>query len=64
MIKPQREIYQLLLDRYGLKAQECVFLDDTEKNLPTAEELGIRTVLFQDREQAVSALKKLGVDTL
>lgn len=63
VIKPQREIYQLLLDRYGLKAQECVFLDDTEKNLPMAEELGIKTILFQDREQAMEELKVLGVDT-
>lgn len=63
VIKPQREIYQLLLDRYGLKAQECVFLDDTEKNLPMAEELGIKTILFRDREQALEELKGLGVDT-
>lgn len=63
VVKPQREIYQLLLDRYGLKAQECVFLDDTEKNLPMAEELGIKTILFRDREQALEELKGLGVDT-
>lgn len=61
VIKPQREIYQLLLDRYGLKAQECVFLDDTEKNLPMAEEFGIKTILFRDREQALGELKGLGV---
>jgi len=63
VIKPQREIYQLLLDRYGLRAEESVFLDDTEKNLPTARELGIHTILFQDREQAVRELEELGVCT-
>ncbi len=61
VIKPQREIYQLLLDRYELRAEESVFLDDTEKNLPTARELGIRTILFRDRQQAVKELEKLGV---
>jgi haloacid dehalogenase superfamily, subfamily IA, variant 3 with third motif having DD or ED len=61
LIKPQREIYQLLLERYGLKAEESVFLDDTEKNLSGAEKLGIRTILFQNREQAVDDLEKLGV---
>lgn len=61
LIKPQTEIYQLLLDRYGLIAQESVFLDDTEKNLPPASALGIRTILFKDREQAVEELEKLGV---
>ena len=32
LIKPEPEIYQLLLKRYGLKAEESVFLDDTLKN--------------------------------
>lgn len=63
VIKPDRRIYELLLTRYGLSAEECVFLDDTGKNLLAAEKLGIRTILFRDREQAVSALEKLGVCT-
>lgn len=61
LIKPDTRIYQLLLKRFALTAEECVFLDDTEKNLLAAEELGIRTILFRDREQAVSELEKLGV---
>ncbi len=61
LIKPQTEIYQLLLDRYGLEAQESVFLDDTEKNLPPARELGIHTVLFVDQQQGIRDLEKLGV---
>lgn len=59
--KPEPEIYKLLLDRYQIKAEESVFLDDTERNLPTAREFGIRTILFKDREQAVEELRKLGV---
>lgn len=61
LIKPQPEIYKLLLDRYGLKAEECVFLDDTEKNLPPARELGIHTILFRNKEQGMRELEKLGV---
>lgn len=61
VIKPDTKIYQLLLKRFGLSAKECVFMDDTEKNLLPAKELGIRTILFRDREQAVSELGKLGV---
>lgn len=63
VIKPDTAIYELLLDRYGLKAGECVFLDDTEKNLVTAGEMGIHTILFQNREQAVKELAALGVRT-
>ena len=61
VVKPEPEIYRLLIDRYGLKPEECVFLDDTEKNLPMAREFGIHTILFKDKEQAVEELKMLGV---
>lgn len=63
VIKPDPAIYNLLLQRYGLVAEQCVFLDDTEKNLPPAEKLGIKTILFKDREQAVKELVALGVVT-
>jgi putative hydrolase of the HAD superfamily len=61
--KPDRQIYELLLERYGLKAEECVFLDDTEKNIIGARAVGIHGILFQTREQAVTELQKLGVKT-
>ncbi len=61
MVKPESEIYQLLMDRYHLKPEECVFLDDTEKNLPPAEAFGMHTVHFKDRGQAVEELRKMGV---
>ena len=59
--KPDRKIYELLLERYGLKAEECVFLDDTKKNIDGARAVGIQGILFQDREQAVEELRKMGV---
>lgn len=61
VIKPQPEIYELLLKRYGLIAGECVFLDDLQVNLDGAERFGIHTILFKNRLQAVEELKKLGV---
>jgi len=61
--KPDRKIYELLLERYDLKPEECVFLDDTQKNIDGARAVGIHGILFQDREQAVEELKKLGVKT-
>ena len=61
--KPDRQIYELLLTRYDLKAGECVFLDDTEKNIVGAKAVGIEGILFQNRAQAVEELQKLGVKT-
>ena len=62
VIKPGREIYELLLKRYGLKAEECVFLDDTARNITGAENVGIHGILFKNKEQAIEELRGLGVD--
>lgn len=62
VIKPRTEIYLLLLHRFDLKPEECVFLDDTKQNLDAAAELGINTILYTDRESALVELKKLGVE--
>jgi 2-haloacid dehalogenase len=44
VIKPGKEIYQLLLNRYGLLANESLFIDDSLKNIETANELGFSTI--------------------
>lgn len=62
VIKPMPEIYQLLIDRYELVPEQCVFLDDTKRNLEAAEKFGIHTIHFRNKEQAVKELQKLGVD--
>lgn len=62
VIKPDPAIYQLLIDRYSLCPEECVFLDDLPQNLLTASQLGMHTILFHNYEQAVEDLKKLGVN--
>lgn len=48
LIKPQREIYELLLDTYGLRAQECLFIDDSPLNVEGAYCAGIRGIVFDD----------------
>lgn len=59
VIKPMPEIYQLLIDRYGLNPKECVFLDDTQANLTGASVFGIHTILFRNLEQAKEELEKI-----
>jgi len=46
VMKPDIRIYQILLDRYGLKAEECLFIDDVARNIKGAEKAGIRGYLF------------------
>lgn len=62
IIKPMPEIYQLLIDRYHLIPEECVFMDDTVANLTGAEKFGIHTIHFLNQAQAIEELRKLGVD--
>lgn len=62
LIKPDPAIYRLLLERYGLQAKECVFLDDTPRNVEEALRQGMAGIVFCGREQAVEELRKLGVD--
>lgn len=44
--KPDPQLYRILLDRYGLKADECLFIDDNPDNIAAGEALGIRGIVF------------------
>ncbi len=59
LIKPAPEIYQLLCSRYNLKAQECVFIDDMEKNVEAAKKEGMKGIVFHTLLQAKEELEKL-----
>jgi putative hydrolase of the HAD superfamily len=59
MRKPERGIYELTLERLGLPAQACVFVDDLEVNVAAARELGMQTVHFRNTEQAIAELDAL-----
>lgn len=50
--KPDRKIFEIALDTVGKHAEDCLFVDNSVKNLRTAEELGIRPILFnRDHEE-------------
>jgi len=44
--KPDPEIFFILLQRYGLEAGDCVFIDDSDKNIAQARALGFRTIHY------------------
>lgn len=62
LIKPDAAIYELLLERYGLVAEECVFLDDTLPNVEAAKALGIHGIHFTTKDQAERELREFGVN--
>lgn len=57
--KPDPAIYQLALERIGLPAERCVFVDDQAVNLPPAADLGIATVHVTDEDAAVAELEAI-----
>lgn len=58
-VKPEPEIYTILLNTYGLKPEECVFLDDRADNVEAARKMGIHSILFEGFEAANQALERL-----
>ena len=60
-IKPEADIYETLLSRFGLKPEESVFLDDRPENCEAARKLGIHAIEFHNLKQAAKELEKLGV---
>ena len=45
-VKPNREIFEYLLEKYQLKADECLFIDDTLKNIDASKSIGMEGYLF------------------
>ena len=53
MLKPDVKIYRTFLDKYGLKGEECLFVDDREDNVEGAKEAGMNTFRFLGDYDAV-----------
>ncbi len=61
LIKPDHAIYKRILEKYNLKAEECVFIDDSERNVIGARECGLFAVHAKNKNHdiAVTELEKL-----
>jgi 2-haloacid dehalogenase len=60
-IKPEPQIYQILLQKHLLKARECIFIDDNSDNVQAAIMLGMNGIVFENPNQLVKDLKKHSV---
>ena len=58
MIKPNKNIYLKLLDKYELKANECLFMDDLDVNVEGAKSVGINAFIFKDLEDGYKKLEE------
>ena len=58
-VKPERKIYEKILEKYSLNADECIFYDDIEKNVEAARALGIESYLVTSEEDLLKELEML-----
>jgi putative hydrolase of the HAD superfamily len=57
--KPSPEIYELTAAKIGLSPSECLFVDDTEHNLPVARDLGMGTLFFTGANGEIAEIERL-----
>ena len=61
MRKPFPEFFQLLLDRFNIKKEEAVFIDDNLRNAEAAEQFGLKTIRFTTPSELKEALQGLRI---
>ncbi len=59
LTKPDERIYRYLLDKYNLKAEECLFFDDRQENTEGAIKLGINAITVTSKELLLEELDKI-----
>ena len=60
LVKPDPPIFARFLEKIGRKAQEILFIDDSEINIAAASRLGFKTIRYESSEQLKTALHSLG----
>lgn len=58
IIKPNPAIYDLILERYNLNKEECIFIDDSQKNVDAANAIGIKSIVFKTPQDIIAALEQ------
>ncbi len=62
--KPDPKIYNLTLERAGVKPEEILFIDDREEMVKAAEALGMQSIQYKDNEQLFKDFQKFDISTL
>jgi 2-haloacid dehalogenase len=61
LLKPDAAIYHLLLERHGLRAPDCLFIDDVLANVEGARGVGMQAHHFRQPEELARELKRHGL---
>lgn len=61
LIKPDVKIFELMMERFGLKPENSLFIDDNLKNVEASRNFGIETIHFTNPEDLRKELAALGI---
>lgn len=59
LLKPEKEIFHYICDKYNLKKEECFFIDDLKRNVKGANDFGIRAYHFEDYESSYEEIMNI-----
>ena len=61
LMKPDQRIFKVMTKKLGVKMEECLFIDDSRKNIIAAKKLGMQTIRFKDYKILKRKLKLKGI---
>ncbi len=59
MVKPQPAIYDLIATKLGVLPEECLFIDDIERYVTAAINVGMKGIVFNDTEQCMAECREI-----
>lgn len=61
-LKPAKENFNAIIEKLGVSPEECIYIDDAEKNLGTPKSMGMSTILFKNFNQLKQDLIALDIE--
>ena len=61
LLKPDPAIYRLFLERFGLRAEACLFIDDSPANVAGAQDVGMLAIQYRPGDDLAAACARLGL---
>ena len=62
LLKPEKEIYEIIIDRYNLKPCQTVFIDDMKENVKAAIKSGLKGIILKNPKDLKDELEKFNVN--
>ena len=59
LIKPDPRLFVLMAQRMGIASEDCVMIDDVERNCTSAASVGMNAIHYQSNDQALAELTRL-----